>query len=255
MRGDELSNQDLRLKLETFQGPFDLLLHLVRQMEVDINDIPMTEITNQYIEYIEAMQVLELDLIGDYLVMAATLLEIKSNMLLPIEPHPDFDEEFDDEDPRDILVQQLLLYQQFQTVATQLQVKEEERSHLYSRAMSDLSEYQSFVTLEEGSINLEELAEAMSMALEKMASREPLEREIHHETLTVSDQMDKMLMMFDKHSLKDYITLEQFLESGTRAEIVTTFLAMLELVRKKHLIFLQENNDGPIFIKKLEESR
>ncbi|XJS11577.1 segregation and condensation protein A [Aerococcaceae bacterium WGS1372] len=170
-----MNHQDLRIELDSFQGPFDLLLHLVRQMEVDLNDIPMAEITNQYIEYIEAMQTLELDIIGDYLVMAATLLEIKSNMLLPIEPHPEFDEDYEEEDPRDILVQQLLLYQQFQTVATQLQIKQEDRSRLYSRPMSDLSEYQSFVPLDEGSITIEGLAEAMSIVIEKMASREPLE--------------------------------------------------------------------------------
>lgn len=249
-----MNSQELQLELKSFQGPFDLLLHLIRQMEVDINDIPMTAITSQYIEYIEAMQVLELDIIGDYLVMAATLLEIKSNMLLPIEPNPDYDEEFEEGDPRDILVQQLLLYQQFQTVATQLQVKQEDRAQLYSRPMSDLSEFQSFVPLDEGSITLEGLAEAMSMVLEKMISREPLEREIQHESLTVSDQMDRILSVFDEQSINGFISLDQVIQYGTRSEIVTTFLAMLELVRKQHLIFLQEGKDEPIHIKKIEES-
>ncbi|MGO1822373.1 MAG: segregation and condensation protein A, partial [Ruoffia tabacinasalis] len=157
-----MQNTELRIELESFQGPFDLLLHLIKQMEVDINDIPMTEITNQYIKYIEAMNKLELDIIGEYLVMAATLLEIKSNILLPIEPSPDYEEDYDEGDPRDILVQQLLLYQQFQTVATQLQIKQDERARLFSRQMADLSSYQEFVPLDEDALSLTDLAEAMA---------------------------------------------------------------------------------------------
>lgn len=247
-----MSSQDLQLELESFQGPFDLLLHLIRQMEVDINDIPMTAITSQYIAYIDAMQELELDIIGDYLVMAATLLEIKSNMLLPIEPNPDYDDEYEEGDPREALVQQLLLYQQFQTVATQLQLRQEERAQLYSRPMSDLSEFQAFVPLEEGAITLDTLSEAMSMVLEKIANREPLEREIHHETISVSDQMDKIMSAFEIADNNESVTLDQFIQYGTRSEIVTTFLAMLELVRKHHLIFLQEDKDDPIRIRKFQ---
>lgn len=247
-----MSSQDLQLELESFQGPFDLLLHLIRQMEVDINDIPMTAITSQYIAYIDAMQELELDIIGDYLVMAATLLEIKSNMLLPIEPNPDYDDEYEEGDPREALVQQLLLYQQFQTVATQLQLRQEERAQLYSRPMSDLSEFQAYVPLEEGAITLDSLSEAMSMVLEKMANREPLEREIHHETISVSDQMDKIMSAFEIADNNESVTLDQFIQYGTRSEIVTTFLAMLELVRKHHLIFLQEDKDDPIRIRKFQ---
>lgn len=251
--GKLLENQELKIELESFQGPFDLLLHLIKQLEVDINDIPMTAITSQYIAYIEAMQVLELDIIGDYLVMAATLLEIKSNMLLPIEPNPDYEEDYDEGDPREILVQQLLLYQQFQTVATQLEIKQEERSQLYSRPMTDLTEYQDFVPLEEGVLSLEDLSEAMTSVLEKMMNREPLEREIHHESMTVSEQMDKILQAFEFKSENQVVSFDQFIEFGTRSEIITTFLAMLELVRKQHLIFLQKDKDDPIQMKKLEE--
>ncbi|WP_338488730.1 segregation and condensation protein A [Ruoffia tabacinasalis] len=248
-----MQNTELRIVLESFQGPFDLLLHLIKQMEVDINDIPMTEITNQYIKYIEAMNKLELDIIGEYLVMAATLLEIKSNILLPIEPSPDYEEDYDEGDPRDILVQQLLLYQQFQTVATQLQIKQDERARLFSRPMADLSSYQEFVPLDEDALSLTDLAEAMASVVEKAASREPLERQIQHESLTVSDQMDKIMAAFQFDTDNDSVTLDQFFQYGTRNEIITTFLAMLELVRKQHLIFLQKGKDDPIQMKKLEE--
>lgn len=248
-----MQNNELRIELESFQGPFDLLLHLIKQMEVDINDIPMTAITSQYIKYIESMQELELDIIGDYLVMAATLLEIKSNMLLPIEPSPDYEEDYDEGDPREILVQQLLLYQQFQTVATQLQLKQEERSHLYSRPITDLAQYQEFVPLESGALTLDDLSNAMTVVMERMIEREPLEREIQHETLTVSDQMDKIMSAFQSGLSEETMTLDQLIEYGTRSEIVTTFLAMLELVRKQRLIFLQSQKDDPIQIKKIQE--
>lgn len=248
-----MQNTELRIELESFQGPFDLLLHLIKQMEVDINDIPMTAITSQYIKYIEAMQELELDIIGEYLVMAATLLEIKSNILLPIEPSPDYEEDYEEGDPREILVQQLLLYQQFQTVATQLQIKQDERSRLFTRPMSDLTAYQEFVPLDEGALSLADLTDAMSVVLEKMASREPLEREIQHEAMTVSDQMEKIMAAFNFDTDHESVTLDQFIEYGTRNEIITTFLAMLELVRKQHLVFLQKSKDDPIQMKKLEE--
>ena len=134
-----MAENKLTLELEAFQGPFDLLLHLIKEMEVDINDIPMTAITQQYIAYIHQMQELELDIVGDYLVMAATLLEIKSRLLLPIEPVADIDAQYEGEDPRHNLVQQLLLYQEFQTVSLSLKELEGGRSGLLTRPPMDLS--------------------------------------------------------------------------------------------------------------------
>lgn len=134
-----MSSNELKLELDAFQGPFDLLLHLIKQMKVDINDIPMSEITSQYLAYLHSMKEFQLDIAGDYLVMAATLLEIKSRLLLPIEPEPDLEGDYEPEDPRQVLVQQLLLYQQFQDVATALEIKQVERAELYTRPSEDLS--------------------------------------------------------------------------------------------------------------------
>ena len=134
-----MSNTELKLELAAFQGPFDLLLHLIRQMKVDINDIPMSEITSQYLSYLHSIQEFQLDVAGDYLVMAATLLEIKSRLLLPIEPDPELDGDYEADDPRQVLVQQLLLYQQFQDISTALELKQIERAKLYTRPSEDLS--------------------------------------------------------------------------------------------------------------------
>lgn len=234
-----MSDKMLKLHLESFQGPFDLLLHLIKQMEVDIHDIPMTEITNQYLAYIHSMESLELDIIGDYLVMAATLMEIKSRLLLPIEPDPELESDYEQGDPRDALVQQLLLYQQFQTVATQLELRQEDRAGLYNRPTMDITHLQEAVPLQEGAISMDMLSEAMAYALEKFATRQPLEREVHQDSLTISDQMDKIYAAFQQVQRNGRLLFAEILERGSASEVVTTFLAMLELVKNQKIIFHQ----------------
>lgn len=241
-----MSDKMLKLHLESFQGPFDLLLHLIKQMEVDIHDIPMTDITNQYLTYIHSMESLELDVIGDYLVMAATLMEIKSRLLLPIEPDPEVESDYDQGDPRDALVQQLLLYQQFQTVATQLELRQEDRAELYNRPATDITHLQEAVPLQEGAISLDVLAETMSYALEKFATRQPVEREVYQDSLTVSEQMDKIYMAFQQVQNRGRLLFAEIIEVGSASEIVTTFLAMLELVKNQKVIFHQPTLNADI---------
>ena len=119
---------ELTLILPDFEGPLDLLLHLIKELKVDIFDIPITEVTFQYLRYLDTMQEMKLDIAGDYLLMAATLLEIKSRMLLP-KKEVTFEEEFyeEGEDPRESLIQQLVEYKQFQEAAKALKTMEEER--------------------------------------------------------------------------------------------------------------------------------
>src|SRR5690606_29268658 len=131
------------VKIDAFEGPLDLLLHLINTMEINIYDIPMAEITDQYFIYVHTMKELELDVASEYLVMAATLLSIKSKMLLPQSEEP-LDDELDvefEEDPREELVERLMEYKKFKEAARQLREKEEERGKLYTKPPSDLSEY------------------------------------------------------------------------------------------------------------------
>lgn len=239
----------MNLQLTHFQGPFDLLLHLIKQMEVDIHDIPMTEITQQYLAYIHAMEDIELDIVGDYLVMAATLMEIKSRLLLPVEPDPEIETDYQQDDPRDALVQQLLLYQQFQTVASQLEIRQEGRANLFNRPFSDLTSYQEAIPLEEGMINLSTLATAMENALAKYQMRQPLEREVIGESLSVSDQIIKIENAFINLNTGSKLLFSDLIEVGSPSEVVTTFLAMLELVRKQKLVFKQAHKDDLIELK------
>ena len=134
--------ETISLKLDVFEGPLDLLLHLIQQLEIDIYDIPIAAVTEQYMNFIHAMKTLELEVAGEYLVMAATLMSIKSQMLLP---KPEVAFEYDDEegeDPRDALVQQLLEYRKYKYAASVLSEKEEERSLFHTKAPMDLSEYE-----------------------------------------------------------------------------------------------------------------
>ncbi|MCW6652300.1 segregation/condensation protein A [Aerococcaceae bacterium NML191292] len=241
-------DKTLKLELEAFQGPFDLLLHLIKQMKVDINDIPMREITAQYMVYLRAMQQLELDIVGDYLVMAATLVEIKSRLLLPIEPNGELEDDYEPGDPRQILVQQLLLYQQFQDISSVLETKQEARSRLFSRPSEDLSDYQSFIPLEEGALTTVDLAQTMFLVLQKELQRAPKEKEIHHDPMTVSQKMDSILDVLQDSTRR--IAFSELIEYGTRHEIITTFMAVLELVRKQVVVFYQEKAMDPIEIQR-----
>lgn len=231
-----MAKETLKLELEAFQGPFDLLLHLIKELKVDINDIPMTEITQQYLFYLKSMQELELDIAGEYLVMAATLLEIKAKMLLPIEPAGELDSEYDG-DPREILVQQLLIYQQFQYVTNALEMKEISRSKLYMRPAEDLSSYQAAIPLNEGELSLDQLVSAFQIALERAKAREPKEREIEHEPLTISQKIDEIREMM--RNVNGVISFNTLLVHRSRHEIITTFMAVLEMVRKHSIVFYQ----------------
>lgn len=244
----------LRIELEAFQGPFDLLLHLIKQMEVDINDIPMTAITQQYLAYVTSMQELQLDLVGDYLVMAATLLEIKSRLLLPMEPREDVSQEEAEEDPRVNLVQQLLLYQQFQGVADRLQRLEGERQQLFTRPMADLSPLQSQVPLVEGEVDVDDLVEALAAVLQREADRQPILRNVEQDSVTVETMMTTLLQAVDHSGETTGLSFSQFIQSQPRPMMITSFMALLELVRKKALIFEQERVFEPIYLKKYQRS-
>lgn len=240
------------MTLDSFQGPFDLLLHLIRTLEVDIFDIPIAQITEQYLSYIHAMEEIELDRVGDYLVMAATLLEIKSRMLLPIEPtlEEEGEEYFD---PRDELVQQLLLYQHFQDIAFELQSYRDQRSMSYGRPPTDLTAYQEFIPLKVDAYTLNDLANAMQQAMERFEERQPLERQIYHESLTVNDQIRRIQQHFESLQPNESIQFDEILTSRSSHEIIMTFLAMLELVKKSYISFIQINNHSPIEMVKLKE--
>ena len=228
-----------RVQLEIFEGPLDLLLHLIKKNELSITDIPIATITEQYLSTLELMQGLNLDVAGEFLVMAATLIHIKSRMLLP--PGEDEDEEEEEGDPREELIRRLLEYQRFKEAAEEL-----ERRELLSRDVfvrrSEAPEEAETVGFE--SLSLFDLLSALRHVLERF----PEER-IHEVTLDTISVREKMSFLLDELRRRGKVIFQSLFETATsRLEVVVTFLAMLELVKIRAIRVWQEERIGPVVI-------
>lgn len=246
--------ESLTIKLESFEGPLDLLLHLIKEMKVEILDIPMAKITEQYFQYLHAMQELRLDIAGDYLLMAATLVEIKSRMLLPkkiVEVEEDFYEEGDD--PRDELIQQLLEYKRIQEAAKLLKEMEEERGEYFTKLPADLEHYRQSIPLQPGEVSREDLLWALQKMYQRMQKKKPLHAKMNHEELSVEKTMIHILSRFDGLLKGEQAVLPftSFFETPTKTAIVNTFLAMLELVKERKIMFRQQQTFGEILLERL----
>lgn len=224
-------------KLETFEGPLDLLLHLIDKAEIDIQDISISEITDQYLEYLDAMQELELDITSEFLVMAATLLSMKSRLLLPKPPVTDEPwitaDEDADLDPREELIRKLIEYRKYKSIAGQLRDKEWERSQVFTREAADLSPFQSVkdVNPVEG-LHLDDLIQAFRRAMRRLAGRNRVTA-IRRDEISVKDRINDIILTLKNRSDAGRMLFSQLIGDGMdRQEIVATFLALLELMRK-----------------------
>lgn len=235
-----------KVKLEVFEGPLDLLLYLIKKEELNIYDIPITKITDQYLEYLELMKLLDLDIAGEFLVMAATLMHIKSRMLLP----PDqLEQEEIEEDPRAELVRRLLEYKKFKEVASQLAAMESQQKHLFPRVGSLQPEE---ITIPKDMLfeaNLFDLITAFTKVLKDIP------KDVFHEVIkdefTVSQKMHDILhMMVAKQSI---FFLDLFKAAKNKREMITTFLAILELIRLKTILVKQSVTFGDIEIMRCAE--
>jgi segregation and condensation protein A len=234
---------DYKVKLEVFEGPLDLLLYLIKKEEVDIYDIPIERITNQYMEYLTLMQMLNLEVAGEFLVMAATLMYIKSRMLLPVDQQvADADEE-DGVDPRWELIRQLVEYKKFKDAALQLGRREEEQSKVFTRQTVEIDVAANEAPLAE--VSIFDLINAFNDVLKKASARDDF-REIIEERFTVSDKIEEILYSLREHA--EILFSELFAQAMSRTEIVVTFLALLELIRLKRLKVRQETAFGEIHV-------
>ena len=225
------------IKIPVFEGPLDLLLHLIRENKIDIYDIPIAIITRQYLDYIQVMKELNLDIAGDFLVIAATLIHIKSRMLLP----PDEEvppEEL--EDPRRELVQRLLEYQAFKEAALSLREKENEWIKIFQREPSS-DEDEEVIHLSD--VNLFDLLDAFKKILE---TAPPEIGTITKETLTVKD---KMHFIMDTLEGQEAVRFEDLFAGGiTKSLVIVTFIALLELIRLGLMRAYQEKEFGNIWV-------
>ncbi len=242
-----MSPQDeYKVQLDVFEGPLDLLLYLIRKEEVDIYDIPIERITTQYMQYLDLMRMLDLNIAGEFLVMAATLMMIKSRMLLPPEERPEMEEE--EEDPRWDLVRQLIEYKKFKDAAQFLRERALGREDVFGRESAEAHlGPRAEIPLQD--VGLFDLLSAFNRALSRVKTEDL--REIFAERYTVSEKIDEILARIRETPELSLTRLFEGMRS--RHEIVVTFLAVLELIRLRHLTVRQSALFGEIVIARAGE--
>jgi segregation and condensation protein A len=231
-----------KIHLEKFEGPLDLLLYLIKKDDIDICDIPIATITDQYMEYIKVMKLLDLDIVGDFLVMAATLMQIKSRMLLP----PDPLNAGENPDPRQELVDRLKEYEQFKIIAEELKTKEYQRHNLFGRIideekLNEIKEDAQEVLFEP---TLFDLINAFSQALSHVSQKD--DYQVSQAEYTVEDKIHSLLHMLIGNTRLSL--MELFKQSSCKPEIICIFIAILELIRLKEIVVIQHRHFADIEI-------
>jgi segregation and condensation protein A len=226
---------DNKVQLEVFEGPLDLLLYLVKKEEVDIYEVNLTKIAAQFIEYVEVMRELDLEIAGEFLVMASTLMYIKSRELLPVDQQAQVEEEEEGDDPRWELIRQLVEYKKFKDAAVQLQEREAIQENLFPRVPGKIK-IESDEPAAKPEVSLFDLINAVTAILKRFSQREQA-RDVFEDKWTVSEKIDILLRTLKERSRLRFSEL--FAESTSRTEVVVTFLALLELIRLKQLLVTQ----------------
>ena len=238
---------DYKVKLEVFEGPLDLLLYLIKKDEVDIYDISIERVTSQYLEYLETFRMLDLEIAGEFVVMAANLIYIKSRTLLPVHQQPP-EEDAEEEDPRWDLIRQLIEYKKFKDIAFELQQREFEQEGLVAR-VPEKPDFPDRDLLLKSEVGIFDLIDAFHKVLRKIEARQEDLREIFQENFTVSDKIDYLLRTITGGKSLRFSDL--FVRATSTTEVVVTFLALLELIRLKQLSARQEKPFSEIEIRRV----
>lgn len=235
---------EYKVQFEVFEGPLDLLLYLIKQEEVDIYEVNLTKLASQFLDYMETMRLLDLEMAGEFLVMAATLMYIKSRELLPVDQQVEVEGEEDVDDPRWELIRQLVEYKKFKDAASQLQTMEARQSEVYPRVPGKPD-----VCLESAppkpDVSIFDLINAVNAVLRRFEKREDL-RDIFDDRWSVSEKIEQLSKVITE---RPRLTFSELFDHATsRAEVVVTFLALLELIRLKHAKVEQPESLGEIEI-------
>ena len=239
---------EYKVKFEVFEGPLDLLLYLIKKEEVDIYQVNLTRLAGQFIEYIETMRLLDLEVAGEFLVMAATLMYIKSRELLPVDQQAQAQDDDDGEDPRWELIRQLVEYKKFKDAAAQLEALEERQQNVFPRAPARLEFGPETPARSEASIF--DLVSAVNAVLQRFGKRAE-QRDIFEDKWTVSQKIGHLMQVLAEEPRMKFSAL--FAGAASRSEVVATFLALLELIRLKHLAAIQEEPFGEIVIYRVDK--
>ena len=235
---------DYKVKFEVFEGPLDLLLYLIKKEEVDIYEVNLTKLATQFIEYIDLMREFDLEVAGEFLVMASTLMYIKSRELLPVDQRAEGEEEDEGEDPRWELIRQLVAYKKFKDAAGQLQILEARQEGVFPRVPGKL-EFEDAPPAPRPDVSIFDLLNAVNGVLKRFGTREDL-RDIFEDKWTVSEKVEQLIAVIRQRGSVKFSEL--FADATSRSEVVCTFLALLELIRLRQLVCRQPEAFGEITI-------
>ena len=226
---------EYQVKFEVFEGPLDLLLYLIKKEEVDIYEVNLTKLATQFIAHIDLMREFDLEIAGEFLVMASTLMYIKSRELLPVDQQVQVEAEEDGEDPRWELIRQLVEYKKFKDAAAQLQTLETRQEGIYPRLPAKL-EFTSDTPATKPEVSIFNLLNAVNSVLKRFEKRDST-RQIYEDKWTVSEKIEYIVCTLTTRAIVRFSEL--FEDAMSRSEVVCTFLALLELIRLKQLVCAQ----------------
>ena len=232
-------------KINEFEGPLDLLLHLIKKSNIDIYDISLSDITDQYLEYIHQMEELNLDIASEYLVMATELLEYKSRSLLPKKIEDDKEEE----DPKEELIKRLVDYKKYKEITSEFKKLEDIRSEIYTKTPSNINECDEKV-INNSELSVNDLISAFKKFIDRKEYEKPLNTKITTKELSVSDRIIKIKEILKTKNEVNFIDL---FDKLTKDYVVVTFLSILEMSKNKEIEIKQDNNFGNIIIKEVKE--
>jgi segregation and condensation protein A len=241
---------EYKVQFEVFEGPLDLLLYLIKKEEVDIYEVNLTRLATQFVEYIDLMRQFDLEVAGEFLVMASTLMYIKSRELLPVEQQAIVEAEDEGEDPRWELIRQLVEYKKFKDAAAQLQTLEATQENIFPRVPGKL-EFETAAAPAKPGVGIFDLLNAVNVILKRLAEKEAGTSEIYEDKWTVSEKIESILKIISERGRVRFAALFENAES--RAEVICTFLALLELIRLKQLVCVQPEPFAEIEISRAEQ--
>ncbi len=227
---------DYKVQFEVFEGPLDLLLYLIKKEEVDIYEVNLTKLATQFLEYVDLMRQFDLEVAGEFLVMASTLMYIKSRELLPVEQQVQVEPEEEGEDPRWELIRQLVEYKKFKDAAAKLQTLEERQENIYPRIPGKI-EFAVETETKKPDVGIFDLLNAVNAVLLRFVEKTAGTREIYEEKWSVAGKIEFVLAIIAERGAVKFSEL--FAQAANRAEVVCTFLALLELIRLKQLACVQ----------------
>lgn len=234
---------DIKVTIDNFDGPLDLLLHLIKQNDIEITDINIADITEQYLEYIEAQEKMNLNVASEYLVMAASLIEMKSNSLLPRRKNEEISEE--EEDPKEALIRRLIEYKRYKDMTEEFKEMECERNKIYTKEPEDLRKFADTEYKYEGEVTMDDFLLAMQNFLNRKEKEKPLKTKVTKKELSINKRNYEIRNILKKRKKVEF---HELFDVYNKEYIVVTFLSILDLAKKQELNIKQENNFSKIYL-------